>query len=239
MGRQDVNHISSDSQTIDCGHCGVHAVMKTVSQYGYYDGKEDDPVGGTGHSYYLLQCPKCHGVTLAHIEWSWIYDDWEEVYSKRPEGDATIHFPQGATIPSVLGLPESIRRFYEASRKVRHVSPDAYVMLVRKLLEASCRLLGAKDGNLWSMVEDLAKSGRFSADLATIAHMLRELGNHGAHPDLEMMEMPPESAPVVEKLCDAFLTSVYTTPKLTADAKEFLRQLEERKSKAKTIPTSS
>ena len=100
--------------------------------------------------------------------------------------------------------------------RVRKIDPNAFAVLLGRVLDAICVEQGAQGGTLNERIEYLAKQGRFPDRLADVAHRLRKLRNFGAHGDLGNLDA--QDAPLLESLCRALLMYLYTVPTLARDA---------------------
>src|SRR5438132_2001 len=130
-----------DYNVIRCEHCNNRAPMQAVARYSQTSSRRDDTTGEPweeGYIYDLLECPSCFGITLRRYFWR---------DSMEPE-DAVIQtlYPSGTKIP--LGLPDAIKKAYEAALNVRPIDANAYAVLIGRLLEMICEDRSAKGHSL-------------------------------------------------------------------------------------------
>ena len=104
--------------------------------------------------------------------------------------------------------------------RVRRVSPNAFAVLLGRVLDQICTDHQAKGKDLHHRIEALAKSGKLPEPLKEVAHGLKKLRNFGAHGNLG--DLDSKDAPLLESLCRALLMYLYTVPALSADAKKRL-----------------
>jgi len=73
---------------------------------------------------------------------------------------------------------------YDAALAVKRIDPNAFAVLLGRVLDAVCEDRQAKPDKLFNRIEDLAKCGEFPPNLKELAHNLRKLRNFGAHDSL-------------------------------------------------------
>jgi hypothetical protein len=119
-----------------------------------------------------------------------------------------------------MGLPATIQREWDAALRVRRVSPNAFAVLLGRVLDQICTDHKAEGRFLHNRIEHLASSGKLPEPLKEVAHGLKDLRNFGAHGNLG--DLDPNDAPLLESLCRALLMYLYTVPALSMDAKKRL-----------------
>ncbi len=196
------------SQPLECLHCSNTASMPVVASCHTIEehAPEDVPDASweAGPVWEILRCPACKEITIRTYHYHEGMEDDEE------EPSYTILYP-GA--PEKLNyLPTSIAAAYEAANRVRSIDPNAYGVLLGRLLDKVCMDKGAAGGSLFERLRDLATQGVIPGQLADMAHQLRQLRNIGAHADLG--ELTPQEIPVLGDLCKAILEYVYRAPML-------------------------
>jgi hypothetical protein len=149
----------------------------------------------------LLRCPACLRPTL------------EEIYEL--EGDPFPEekilypsFPQANLIST--NLPHEIAQEYEAALKVRDISDNACAVLIRRTLEVICRHENAKGKDLFIQIQVLATSGHIPQPLADMAHLLRKIGNLGAHADEDFITKSDVTTMI--DFLEAILEYLYVAP---------------------------
>lgn len=117
------------TRTKRCLHCGNEAPMKIVAKY---EDIEPQPEGEEwswveGPCYELLKCPACEKVELRTYH-----------FHSSDHGEPTFTTLYPAASKGPLGLPLKIQKEYEAALKVKNVSPNAYGVLMGRVLEMVC-----------------------------------------------------------------------------------------------------
>lgn len=123
---------------------------------------------------------------------------------------------------SPMGLPASIHPSWDAAMRVRKIDPNAFAVLLGRVLDAICAEQQAQGDTLYKRIENLADQGKVPQPLKEVAHKLRNLRNFGAHGNLG--DLDPKDAPLLESLCRALLMYLYTVPALTRDAQKRLEK---------------
>jgi uncharacterized protein YbaR (Trm112 family) len=219
---------SSFSGPLRCGHCGNIAPLEiraTVSQV-----KDHlDPRSGfqwdEGPIHELLVCPACAGIVLRRQYWHDVRDP-----SELP---CDVLYPSVDEVP--LGLPDLIRQEFEAALRVRSASPNAYGVLLGRLLELVCDDRGAKKGNLSARLKELSARGEIPQKLVEMAERLRALRNVGAH--AWVGELTDAEIPILANLCRAILEYVYSAPYLVQQADRSLEEARRRERAKRKKPT--
>ena len=139
------------------------------------------------------------------------------------EDDITyeIIFPRNKNIP--LGLPEKILNWYKAAQKVKTIDVNAYVLLLRRLLELVCIDRNAKHGTLANMLKELWGKWEIPEKLVKVAIWLKNFGNIGAH--AWIWDIKEEEIPTITALSDALLEYIYTAPYIATIAEERLEHI--------------
>jgi hypothetical protein len=211
-----------------CEHCENKAPMLIATIYSQVDAHEED-VGQFGHHWEegyvheLLECPACKGVILRryyyHDQMDWEAEEHQTLY---PVAQGLMD-----------GLPQSVERAYESARRVRNVDPNAFGVLLGRVLDGVCKDRGAEGDSLYKRLEFLATRGDIPSNLVVVAHSLRQLRNVGAHGDLG--ELTPKEIPLLEDLTRAILEYVYRAPLLATRAAERVQRLRPIKEEADDI----
>jgi len=194
----------------------------SLSQVKEYDDERTGVTWRAGPIHDLLICPACNGVTLRQYFWHDHYDP--------DEIDTKVVYPiDVSTTP--IGLPSAIKQEYEAALKVRIVSPNAYGVLLGRLLELVCNDRGAEKGSLSARLKELSLRGEIPERLVDVAEKLQELRHVGAH--AWQGELSPAEVPILDSLCRGILEYVYSAPLLVKKAEESLTHLREQARKKK------
>jgi hypothetical protein len=120
-------------------------------------------------------------------------------------------------------LPKRVAKAYEAASRVRNIDPNAFAVLLGRVLDHVCEDRGATGKTLYNCLNDLATKGEIPQKLADMAHRLRDLRNVGAHANLG--ELTQTEIPILDDLCRAVLEYVYSAPELVARVNKRLDEL--------------
>lgn len=205
------------SSTIECRHCGNVAPMRIIGSGKNTKKDRDDDTGeewSSGIYFDILLCPACDNVMLQSGFW---HDHMDSSDDWRP----TVIYPPERT--QVAGLPPKVYVEYQAAQKVSSVSPNAYAVLLGRVIDAVCADRGATGDTHFARLNDLADKKEIPPKLAEMAHKLRQLRNVGAHGDLG--SLTKQEIPFLESLCRAVLEYVYSAPLLINMAEERLARI--------------
>jgi hypothetical protein len=201
------------SESRQCGHCGNHSTMKVVAEF--RDLSRPDPEHypfSEGECYELLKCPACTKIELQSYSYSDAVD-----YGERPEFDYKTLYPLSPQIPP--GLPKKVQEEYEAALKEKRRSPNAYGVLMGRVLERVCDDKKAKGRMLGEKLKSLSNIKDFPSTLAFPLNEFRVIGAHAAVGDLTVKEVP-----IIENLTRVILESIYTAPYLVHQAQKSLKK---------------
>src|SRR5947207_11659430 len=157
---------------IKCGTCDKTANQEVVAEY---DQNVEENFESQGEEYlyidtYILRlslCASCESVNLS------VQDDGGEVSVLYPSPPAHLE-----------GLPAKVAKAYKAARAVRLIDPNAFAVLLGRVLEIVCLNRKASGASLSEQLKDLATKGEIPGPLGEMAHQLRFLRNVGAHATL-------------------------------------------------------
>ena len=189
------------------------AIGATYSHTKTVGDEEEGPLWEIGDVYNLLLCPSCKKVTLTKYFYDERFDD--------EESELRTLFPQDDKIP--LGLPDPIKKAYDAALKVKHVDANAFAVLVGRLIEMVCEDRSAAGRSLSDKLADLAGRGEIPRNLVGVADGLRNLRNVGAHAGLG--ELTGAEIQILSALAKALLEYVYSAPYLAGIAQKRLDEL--------------
>jgi len=206
--------------TAACGHCGNRVPHEIVAEYSRVETHENDPDGppyDSGYVFELIVCPACKEVSLQTYFW--------HEFAEPGDIKTEILYPVANKTP--LGMPLKLGSAYQAAVRVKSIDPNAFGVLVGRLLELVCIDRNAKGKTLNEGLSDLAARGEIPTKLVAVANGLRNLRNVGAHPMLG--ELTAAEVPVLDGLCRAILEYVYSAPFLAEQAEERLVHLKRPK----------
>ncbi len=168
-----------------------------------------------GFIYQLLRYYSCGEATLYQLA---VHTGLDPEYIDRSY-DKMLYPCEGE---SPMGLPASVQPSWDAAMRVRKIDPNAFAVLLGRVLDAICSEQQAQGDTLYKRIEHLANGGVFPQALKEVAHGLRKLRNFGAHGNVG--DLDPKDAPLLESLCRALLMYLYTVPALVRDAQARLEQ---------------
>lgn len=210
------------SEIIECKHCGNVSKMEILGTVGDLDYDETDigPSYSYGIKYDILKCPspRCKKVTVASYS-------YHEAFEEDQDFPYEFIYPQSSY--RLNGLPENISNTLKAAEKIKSIEVNAYVILMRRLLELVCLDRKAKGKNLAIMLKYLSDKGEIPEKLVKVATGLKDFGNIGAH--ARMGEITEKETPIVAALCNAILEYVYSAPYLANLAEEKLISIKSKK----------
>jgi Domain of unknown function (DUF4145) len=223
------------TENIKCGHCQNTAPMTLETKYierpeidpspsdedGYYHPDHDSHTG-----YQICTCPVCRGVTLRSYFW----------HERMDQEDISYKILYPAAEKTQKGLPPSVLKAYEAAQQIRHISPNAYGVLLGRVLEIACEDRGAAGDTLDKKLKSLADKKEIPEKLVAVATGVRQLRNIGAHASLG--ELTEQELPVLTNLTRAILDYVYTAPYLASSAASRLAELKKKTKEAKKAKTA-
>lgn len=192
---------------LTCRHCRNVGPMEILHRYSQVR-ERSDPRSflewEEGYVYELLLCPACSGASLRRYYWH----DFRE-----PEEIAEeVLFPTDPRVPP--GLPEAIENEYLAALQVRRIDPNAYGVLLGRLLELVCENRGARGDSLYEKLRDLANRNEIPKRLADLANSLRLFRNVAAHANAG--ELTQADVPVLDRHVEHLL-SMSMAPRISCD----------------------
>ena len=206
---------------IKCGHCGNFAPMKRAATYPRIERTWDEEgriSWDEGEIFYILDCLSCGKVMLMRKPY------FEPFEGDENEPEPEILFPIDDKLP--IGLPDRIKKAYEAALKVRNVDANAFGVLVGRILEMICENRKARGRDLHAKLTDLASRGEIPNNLVGVANGLKNLRNVGAHAALG--DLTDEEIPILSSLLRAILEYVYSAPHLSRQAEDRLKKFKKR-----------
>ena len=214
------------SKIISCGHCSNISHMRIIGNVNDLQTDIDSdhgPIGEWGTVYNVLECPACKKANIISYSWHDGIESEDEITYR-------ILYPIDKNIP--IGLPENIQKAFKAAEKIKTVDVNAYVILLRRLLELVCIDRKANGATLALMLKDLSDRNEIPEKLVKVAKGLKDFGNIGAHAGIG--ELSEKEVPIVATLCTAILEYIYSAPFLATIAEEKLNAI---KTKGKTTKT--
>lgn len=199
-----IHHFERDD-TIRCFHCGNIVPMKLVGRDIVTWDEGDDYVGVEEWSFNL--CPTCKAPTL--LCWYW----------QQKDGEITSEVGRGIAYPSNIfdrkSVPENIRKAFMAAAATKSIDTAVSLIAWRRVLELTCKDLGAQGRNLYEKISDLSAKKILPHPLTDASNLIRLLGNDGAHSvDSEVSRVNISN---VEALVRHIIEYVYILPEKIRD----------------------
>jgi len=134
-----------------------------------------------GEHYYVCLCGRCSQPFLIRQSLYGVPAEFESIT------DEVVLYPTEKKL-SLDGAPSTIRSAHEQA--VRSFSASLYepcILMCRKCIEATCKILGAKGRDLNAKLQSLFDAGHIDSRLLNWAHEIRLIGNEAAHdPDIKV-----------------------------------------------------
>ena len=193
--------MSAKEQILVCPHCGNKASQEIKCTALGKEEIELDPGNVTDAEIYtyFVQCKTC-------LETS-IYTDWEYGTNPGNLAHATLLYP---SVKKLMGIPKAIQDSYAEAKRIQKISPIAFAVLIRKVLEYLCKDQNASGASLKQQLEDLADINIIPATLVRMTNALRYLGNLGAHSS--EIKIGAEEAQIMDDFFVAVVEYVYVAP---------------------------
>ena len=173
-----------------------------------------------------LECPSCSNYIVFMKEYM---EEWIEgpdtvhhlkhlVSERRIEPIATARL-----IPDIT--PPEVAKDYRAACNVLSISPEASAALSRRCLQIIFgNHLGIVKGNLATEIDEALNSGKVVGPAAAALHMVREIGNFGAHPRKsqstgEIIDVEPGEAEANLDAIEMLIDSCFVQPQRIAEMK--------------------
>ncbi len=199
-----------EKETFDvfCPTCNILVEAKVIARG--FGGARSDAVSPNdevdreyhGDYYSIAICRRCNGPFLVREScFTGLAESWTDT-------DEAVLYP-AASGPKIEGLPDSIgRAVTQAHRSFATASYDACALMCRRALEALCKNLSAKGGDLAQQLANLKEQGRIDSRLRDWANSVRLVGNEAAH-DVDAAVTAEDARDILE-FTEALLMYVFT-----------------------------
>jgi hypothetical protein len=155
--------------------------------------------------WYLGLCNSCHKGVLIN----------------QSAGGETFMYPNPLPKPVDDKLPDFIRgdikELYLCQSVGAHKGTCA---LARAVLQEVCRRHDAKGKDLNEEIDDLAKNGIITKNIADFAHSIRVVGNDVLHPKDDSREPSKEDGEAILSLLEQIIFNLYIAPQTAREMKE-------------------
>jgi hypothetical protein len=165
---------------VECNHCGNKGLANlkgnfdNIEEYVDEETKVRSLVSIT--TWLFLECPVCHnGIVITH-----------EYYGQSDEEDDDSFIKLIYPLKSIdmKNTPKDIKQKFNAAVKNYNIDTDICMIALRKVLEMICEDQGLSEGNLVGKINDLSTKGIFPQELKDCGHLIRRIGNDGAHSEV-------------------------------------------------------
>jgi hypothetical protein len=191
-------------EVLYCPHCGNTSVQTLLLTQNYMASFYSVPDGERTEEpsiYSVVKCETCSEI-LVYTEHEEFPEDCDTPY-----GD--ISFPKQSSFTDAV--PESIRSIYREAVLVKNISPTAYVILARRVLEEICRERGVTTKNLVEALAKLSNDGVIPSTLSEATKLIRLVGNAGAHASGQKITML--QVWTIDDFIKAIIEYIYVAPK--------------------------
>lgn len=193
-------HALERNDTVRCFHCGNIVPMKLIGREVSTWDEGDGFAGIEEWSFYM--CPTCKEPTL--VCWYWQQKDGEVVSDQ----GRSIAYPDN--LFDSKSIPVIIQKAFIAASATKSIDLAVSLIAWRRVLELTCKDLGASGKNLYERITDLSRKGVLPKTLQDASNLIRILGNEGAHSDTA--EPSRVNIASVEALVRYIIEYVYVLP---------------------------
>jgi hypothetical protein len=200
-----------------CPHCGNQAPQRLIHKQRYFekmwDGKTGEPWEDAPWSSFVVACTTCENVL--------IYDNPGDQTEENRFSKCELVYPKPPFLSPVV--PPKITTSYAEAFRVRHVSPNAFAVLIRRTLEILCDERGTSKGTLSNRLKFLSDKGELPPILSQTTDLLRLIGNIGAHSSERSVH--PLHVRAIDDFFLAIIEYLYVAPQKIADFQQRLQAL--------------
>lgn len=125
----------------------------------------------------LLKCPTCNRHSLRENI---------DIETEKDIIESHVIYPNKKILPKEV--PEKVKELYPEAERIKHISPKAYAVLMRIMLESICIDKNAEGKNLFEKLNFLEEKKIIPPILGDASDILRKIGNIGAHAGEEISE---------------------------------------------------
>lgn len=169
-----------ETEVFECPHCGNKTVNELISLTSVEETLEVVETRTFEVDYHSIESyffiTKCRTCSQVSVFTSANFDEFPFVVKQ-----AFQVWPENKILDE--NISKGILESYHEARKVKRISPLAFTILIRRCLEQLCKEQGAVGPNLMEKISDLGRKKIIPETLAEMAHLIREIGNKGAHGD--------------------------------------------------------
>ncbi|MGA2507091.1 MAG: DUF4145 domain-containing protein [Chitinispirillaceae bacterium] len=205
-----------------CPHCGNttgQTLLITQTYLAKFYGTSDGSESTHEMIYNVVRCETCKEILVYNL-FPENYDPTEPIYG---------HIVYPAQEISSDKVPGRVGKIYEEAMKVKNISPIAFVILARRVLEEICLDKKVEERNLSQALKTLIKNGDIPKPLGEATELIRIVGNAGAHATDKKITPPQVWA--IDDFIKVIIEYLYLAPSKIA---EFKKRYGDFMEKAKT-----
>jgi len=113
----------------------------------------------------------------------------------------------------VADMPEEIRADFEEARLIVGQSPRGAAALLRLAVQKLCPLIGAKPGDINTMIGELVAMGKITQTIQRALDTVRVIGNDAVHPGTLDLRDDPGMALALFRLVNLVVEKAITEPR--------------------------
>jgi hypothetical protein len=157
-----------------CPHCGNKTILKLIEEFeieeDVYD-ENNEYQTFVYNYYYIFRCITCNRVSIyGHF---YTYPENQRIDS------LDCLFPIVRNIS--CNFPHYIQKTYNDAKRIKKISSNSFILLLRKALEQICSDQNAVGKSLSEKINDLIKRNILPGKIGDLASMIRIIGNISAH----------------------------------------------------------
>ena len=206
------------SQIVRCPHCSnttPHRLLFAHKAPEYFYATNGDGVDALCDELYeLVECLTCKCISL--------------YCESGMDGERNLTWPKSDVLDK--SVPAAVADHYYEAKKIQNLSPSAFVVMIRRALEALCADRGVAVGPLHKSLKKLAESGEIPERLADVTSVLRQIGNEGAHHTGTKVNIPMTWT--IDEFFRVLIEYVYVAPKKLEGFQSRLNKDTDAKTKA-------
>ncbi|MCY3767971.1 MAG: DUF4145 domain-containing protein [Gammaproteobacteria bacterium] len=186
-----------------CPHCSNTAPQELVYTQRFLESSWDtnslQEFSSVPCSTFVATCETCYRVIL--------YGNPTDVIPEKEFCLGELEYPKFELHNSV---PKKIREIYDEGSRIKWTAPNLFAVQIRKALEELCHDRKANGQYLNAQLKDLADRSEIPDVLVELAHILRLLGNKGAHSSTEGVH--PSQVDELDEFFRVIIEYVYVAP---------------------------
>lgn len=192
-----------------CIHCGNNVQQDILYEY--------------SNKYYVATCSTCGELALYQ---SYIYPPSESALYDLEK--YAVVWPNSHKLNKEI-IPEVICNLYEKAFRIKKISFEGFVVLIRSALEAICFEQGVAKKSLNEGLKELAKTKKLPPLMSEIAAIIRIVGNSGAHYGMPNTEITAAQVQAVDDFFHVIIEYLYIAPQKLEKLQEEMANLKNLK----------